>query len=68
MTWKEKMIDWRKRRMEMYGLYMTGRFSYEDIGKKYGITSERVRAIIHYVAKRHEYETINQQPRQGQTS
>lgn len=41
----EKMKEWRQRAKEIVELYDSNEHSLADIGKKYGITAERVRQI-----------------------
>lgn len=41
----ENMKEWRKRAKEIVKLYDSNEYSLADIGKKYGITRERVRQI-----------------------
>jgi len=41
----EKMKGWRERAEEIVKLYNSNEYSLAEIGKKYGITAERVRQI-----------------------
>jgi len=41
----EKMKEWRDRAKEIVKLYDSNQYSLADIGKIYGISSERIRQI-----------------------
>lgn len=52
MDYKTKLLEWEKKRLEIYEKHTLHRLSYSKLAREYNLTASRIGAIIQQVKKK----------------
>lgn len=46
MNYKEQKKEWAKRRHKIYKEYMKGKKSFNELGREYNLTAQRIKQLV----------------------